>query len=129
MKILVAEDDRVQSRLLEKHLRGNGHDVVIAFDVEAAWRALEKGPVHAILLDLLMPGGTGLGFLKKLKAENLYRAIPVIVVTSVEDPLVRRMAGQIGAAAQFTKPVNFILLDATLESVQARNSRPASSSN
>jgi CheY-like chemotaxis protein len=127
VKILVAEDDRIQSRLLEKHLRGNGHDVQLAFDVEAAWKAVEKGPVDVILLDLLMPGGTGLGFLKRIKGEARLRSLPVIVVSGVEDPLVRRMAEQIGVEAQFTKPVDFMLLDVTIESVRSQiTSRPAS---
>ncbi|HMD30341.1 MAG TPA: response regulator [Candidatus Acidoferrales bacterium] len=126
MNILVAEDDRVQSRLLEKHLQNNNHRVQLAFDVEAAWKLIEKGSVDVILLDLLMPGGTGLGFLKRLRAETLYRKIPVIVVTSVEDPLVRRMAEIAGVDAQFTKPINYMLLDITLESIRSKVAlRPA----
>ncbi|HKO05499.1 MAG TPA: response regulator [Candidatus Acidoferrales bacterium] len=128
MNILVADDDRVQSRLLEKHLAARGFKVQVAFDAASAWEKLAKVRPDAILLDLQMPGGTGLGFLKKRNASPSHRNIPVIVITATEDPLVLRMAEQSGVTSVMPKPVNLMLLDVTLESVRSSMSpKPAMS--
>ena len=123
MNILVAEDDRVQSHVLEKHLTGRGFKVQIAFDAKTAWEKVEKERPDVILLDLQMPGGTGLGFLKKRNGSASHRNIPVIVITGIEDPLVLRMVEQSEVLSVMPKPVDMILLDVTLESV--RSSLPA----
>jgi len=123
MNILVADDDPVQSRLLEKHLTGRGFKVQIAFDASTAWEKVQKQRPDAILLDLLMPGGTGLGLLKKRNGSSSHRNLPVIVITAVEDPLVLRMVEQSGVVSIMPKPVDLMLLDVTLESV--RSSLPA----
>jgi DNA-binding response OmpR family regulator len=126
VNILVAEDDRVQSRLLEKHLTGRGFKVQVAFDAGAAWEMAQKAPPDAILLDLQMPGGTGLGFLKKWNGSRSHRNIPVIIITAMEDPLVLRMVEHNGVTSVLSKPVDMTLLDVTLESVRSSlSSKPA----
>ena len=120
MKILLAEDDKVENRLLERHLAGRGFAVRAVFDAESAWQAAEKDLPDVILLDLHMPGGTGLGFLKKRSASSRLRAVPVIVITAMDDPLVLRMAEKQGVESVFSKPVDLILLDVSLEAVRSR---------
>ncbi len=124
MNILLAEDDKVQNRSLEKHLVDCGFQVRTAFDAKSAWDAAEKDPPDVILLDLQMPGGTGLTFLKKRNASSRLRNVPVIVITAMEDALVRRMAEQQGAQTIFSKPVDLMLLDVALESVRRKLSQP-----
>lgn len=124
MNILLAEDDKVQSRLLARHLVDRGFTVHTAFDAQSAWEAAEQNPPDAILLDLQMPAGTGLTFLKKRNASSRLRNVPVIVITATEDALVRRMAEQQGAHAIFSKPVDLMLLYVTLESVRSMLHRP-----
>jgi CheY-like chemotaxis protein len=121
MRILVAEDDRVHNRLIEKHLKARGYEVCTAFDASEAWLAIERCPADLILLDVHMPGGTGLGFLKKLRHSSDFREIPVIVITASEDPLVLRMTEMHDPVAIFSKPVDFLLLDQSISSCQ----RPA----
>ncbi len=123
MNILVAEDDRVQCRMLEKHLTGRGFKVQLAFDASTAWEKMQKERPDVILLDLQMPGGTGLGFLKKRNGSASHRNIPVIVITAMEDPLVLRMVEQSEVLSVMPKPLDMMLLDVTLESV--RSSLPA----
>lgn len=120
MNILIAEDDRVQAHLLEKHLITRGCQVQIAFDAATAWEKVQTDRPDVILLDLQMPGGTGLGFLKKRNASAGHRTIPVIVITAIEDRLVLRMAEQGGVVSVMPKPVDLMLLDVTIESVRSR---------
>jgi len=123
VNVLLAEDERVQCRLLEKYLTARGYKLQVAFDASTAWEKMQKEPPDAILLDLHMPGGTGLGFLKKRNGSAAHRNIPVIIITSMEDPLVLRMVEQNEVLSVMQKPVDMMLLDVTLESV--RSSLPA----
>ena len=118
MNVLLAEDERVQCRLLEKYLTARGYKLQVAFDASTAWEKMQKEPPDAILLDLHMPGGTGLGFLKKRNGSAAHRNIPVIIITSMEDPLVLRMVEQNEVLSVMQKPVDMMLLDVTLESVR-----------
>jgi len=120
VNVLLAEDDKVQSRLLARHLIDRGFTVHTAFDAQSAWESAELNPPDAILLDLQMPRGTGLTFLKKRDASSRLRNVPVIVITGMEDALVRRMAEQQGAQTIFSKPVDLMLLDVALESVRSK---------
>jgi CheY-like chemotaxis protein len=125
VNILLAEDDKVQNRLLEHHLVSRGFTVRTAFDAQTAWDAAEKDPPDVVLLDLHMPGGTGLTFLKRKNTSSRLRDVPVIVITAMEDALVRRMAEQYGARSIFPKPVDLMLLDVALESVRSGLPHPS----
>jgi putative two-component system response regulator len=107
VKILVADDDRVISLMVCGILRKQGHDAVAAFDAMQALMVAMKPPQpQLIILDLNMPGGTGIGALTKLKSSNKTAAIPVIVQTGTTDPKLRTEALALGAAEVLTKPVN-----------------------
>ena len=126
MNILVAEDERVQSRLLERYLTRRGYKVQVAFDAATAWQEMQRVRPDVILLDLHMPGGTGLSILKKRNGSASHRNIPVIVITAMDDPLVLRMVEQNEVLSVLSKPVDMMLLDVTLESVRSSlPSKPA----
>ena len=120
MRILVIEDDLMQCRQLESHIAGLGHRAESAVDVQSAWEAAQGNPPDAILLDLNIPGGTGLKFLNQRNGSNRLRAVPVIVITGVEDPMVRRMAEQHAVEIILSKPVDYRRLDAVLQKVSDR---------
>jgi len=126
VNILVAEDERVQSRLLERYLTRRGYKVQVAFDAATAWQEMQRVRPDVILLDLHMPGGTGLSILKKRNGSASHRNIPVIVITAMDDPLVLRMVEQNEVLSVLSKPVDMMLLDVTLESVRSSlPSKPA----
>ena len=127
MNVLVVEDDLVQSRQLERYLIGRGYSVSLAIDVQSAWEAAEEITPDVILLDLNIPGGTGLRFLIQRNGSSRLRAVPVIVITCVEDPVVRQMAAEHVVEVIFSKPVDYQLLGASLDSVRSRIATPPGS--
>ena len=66
---------------------------------------LRESP-DAIILDINMPGGTGLEVLKRLRLSAKTQTIPVIVVSGSEVPGVEQTVKSMGAAEFFHKPVN-----------------------
>lgn len=112
VQILIADDDRVVSHLLSARLQAEGWRVSVAQDaMQVLMFALRIVP-DAIVLDINMPGGTGLDALRKLKASSKTAAIPVIVVSGATDQTVPEKASALGAAAFLPKPVD---IDALIE--------------
>ena len=83
MKVLIAEDEPVSRRILEKTLTSLGYEVVVTSDGTAAWEALqgEDSPQIAIL-DWMMPEMDGLQLTRKIRSQKLPRYIFIIMVTA-----------------------------------------------
>ena len=103
--ILIADDDRVWVELLGAALRKAEFDVVGAFDVMQATMLAVKHPPGAIVLDVRMPGGSGLDALKRIKMSTKTSTTPVVVVSGMAEPGLARVVAEMGAAAFLKKPV------------------------
>jgi CheY-like chemotaxis protein len=114
-RVIVADDDRVTSHLLCAILRSQGFVPAPAFDIPEIFVACARPPrPAAILLDLNMPGGTGIGTIVRLKGDAALRDIPVVVVSGSDDPADRADSLRAGAAAFVTKPIGADTLLAAL---------------
>jgi two-component system KDP operon response regulator KdpE len=114
-RILVAEDDPVMAATLSGALEWRGYGVVIARDaMQAVMFAVQQQP-NAILLDVNMPAGTGLGALKRLQASTRTSSIPVLVVSGSTDLTLPATVRAEGAKGFFKKPVDLEALCARLD--------------
>lgn len=115
MKILIAEDDVISSRILEKNLKNWGYDVVIARSGEAAWESLQDETLRLAILDWMMPGMDGTEICKKIRRRKNYK-YTYIILLSAKDRKQDIIAGlSSGADDYMTKPVNFFELRARLQ--------------
>ena len=126
MRILVADDDVVLTRLLEQRLRDRGFEVRIAFDALQAWQMARREPPDLILLDIKMPGGTGLAVLRRLKSNQTVRNVPVIVITAAEEQSLLQQILALAPETVLRKPVRFADLDFEISRVLARREIAAS---
>ena len=116
-QILVADDDPVTVRMLSGLLEGGGFEVEVAFDaMQAVMKAMRKPP-DAVILDIGMPGGGGFQVLQRLKAITKMKAIPVIVVTALDDPALPARVRALGANEFLKKPVSADQLREALDRV------------
>ncbi len=81
-KILIVDDDAASRRLLEVRLRELECKVEMASDGEEGLEKVESFQPDVILLDYMMPRMTGLEVLKRLKADERYKGVPVILLTA-----------------------------------------------
>ena len=81
-RILVVEDDRFLRRACEVSLRQRGFTVLTAADGEVALAMIQAELPGLVLLDLLMPRMSGLELLRRLRAEERTRALPVLVLSN-----------------------------------------------
>jgi len=104
-KILIADDSPFQRQLLASCLCASDCEPVFAGDALQAWMTALRSSPQLILLDINMPGGTGLEVQKRLKMSIRTQHIPVIVVSSEKDPATESLTLSLGAIAFLPKPV------------------------
>lgn len=105
-KILIADDSRVQVHLFSTCLADKGFEIVVAVDALQAWmKALREAP-DAIVLDINMPGGSGLEILRRLRLSTKTQHIPVVVVSGSDEPELKEEVTVLGAEAFLPKPVD-----------------------
>lgn len=105
--ILLAEDDRVTREALAAQLRGAGFQVLTAVDAMQAGMIAQRSAPDAMVLDIQIPGGTGLETLKRMRASSRTVLIPVIAISGSATPEQVERARDLGAADFFPKPVDF----------------------
>jgi len=105
-RILVAEDNRVNQRMLAYTLRKNGHDVITALHGLEALEQLATTPVDLIIADIDMPEMDGVTLLKQLRADDRYKSLPVIVLTASAEDEDYDTVRAAGADDVLTKPAS-----------------------
>jgi len=105
MKVLLADDDPDFVLLLKTFLEGRGWQTTVANDALQAGMVARRDMPDAVLLDINMPGGSGIRALKQLKSSPKFGRIPVVVVSARQDEQLPRAMAELGAAAFMRKPV------------------------
>jgi phosphoserine phosphatase RsbU/P len=102
--ILIVEDDIVSARILESLLRRDGFQVLHAPSIAKGEALAHTNPVSLILLDLNLPDGNGLDLCRQLVQDPLMEGIPIMFVSSEDDPAVKVQGFEAGAVDYITKP-------------------------
>ena len=110
MKVLIGDDDPIVTSLVYSGLRSKGWDVLIAADAMQVVMFAMRTPPDVVILDINMPGGTGLTALKRLKASVKTAGIPVVVLSGSIDATMPQTTKALGAAEFLVKPVNLDML-------------------
>jgi DNA-binding response OmpR family regulator len=111
-RILAVDDSSTYLNELAPVLRGEGYDVVVARSGEEAIEMLAVQPVDCVLLDLVMPGLTGQETCRRIKTSQVARDIPLIMLTSLEDPAAMIEGLSTGADDFISKSSDFEVLKA-----------------
>jgi DNA-binding response OmpR family regulator len=118
--VLIADDDADHRELITLALARLGHDVVEAADAESAQRAVDAGGIDAVLLDVRMPGASGIELCRRLRAEPATAHLPIMLV-SADVNNHRILAGlDAGADDYLTKPYHRFELNERVEQLLAR---------
>jgi CheY-like chemotaxis protein len=115
--ILIADDDQVVVALLSAELRERGFVVATAADAMQVMMAAHRTPPAAILLDIMMPGGSGFEVLKRLRSNSALSGVPVVAMSANTDPGLPQKVQALGAEVFLLKPVQPDEVAATLSRV------------
>jgi CheY-like chemotaxis protein len=105
VKILLADDDRILTHLISSRLRPRGVETIVTHDAMQVLMSATRSPPDVIVLDIQMPGGTGIQALRKLKSLAKTSMIPVLVMSSNGDAETIAQVKELGAHDFLLKPV------------------------
>jgi CheY-like chemotaxis protein len=80
-KVLIIDDEEDIRSYLDSLLSDNGYQTALAEDGEEGFQALTDFLPDIIILDIIMPNKSGVGFYRKLKKSETHKDIPVVVLT------------------------------------------------
>ena len=120
MNILIVEDEPTSLKLIHVVLEAGGYTVYDANDAENALEAIKKQKPEIIVMDLALPGMSGLDLTRKLKMDPGMRDIPIVAVTFYPSRFTRQEALAAGCDAYFVKPVNTRELPKALAAVAGK---------
>lgn len=121
-RILVVEDEAPIREMISLVLEQNGYEPIEAADFAAAQALLSEPFPDLVLLDWMLPGGSGIQLIKYMKREALTRDIPVVMLTARGEEEDRVHGLESGADDYVTKPFSPKELLARIKAVMRRTS-------
>lgn len=118
MRVLLIEDDVLLGAAVRDQIDGDGRSVDWVKRLDAAADAMKVASYDLVLLDLMLPDGRGIGFLKTLRARG--DVTPVIILTALDQVSDRIEGLNAGADDYLVKPFDLAELSARLGSVARR---------
>ena len=118
MTILLAEDDAGHATLVQRNLRRagvvnhlvwaeDGQEALDYIRSEGAYAGQDRSELLVVLLDINMPRIDGIEVLRRLKADEKTRQIPVMILTTTDNPHEVERCCQLGCNVYITKPVEY----------------------
>ena len=105
-RLLVVDDEPVNLEIIGEYLEGEPYELAFARDGEEAWKILESAPsaFDCVLLDRMMPALDGIEVLKRIKADERMRLLPVVLQTAAAAPEQIAEGVRLGAYYYLSKP-------------------------
>jgi len=111
-KILIVDDEKDFVELLEDYFQNKDYETAIAYNLKEAENQIKAFKPFLILLDIKLPDGHGVDFLKKIKKK--YPNIEIIMVTGLSDKEIALKSLDYGAADYVTKPIDLNYLETSI---------------
>jgi DNA-binding response OmpR family regulator len=118
--ILVVDDSRTVLHVIGRRLTRLGHATILAQDGATALDMLQSRPCALVLLDMVMPGLSGLRTLREIRATPALQDVPVIMMTARSDSAAVVDALAAGADDHIAKPLDFAALAARIDRILSR---------
>jgi len=123
MHILVAEDDHDIAELISHYLKKAGWTAHVAAAGDQALAYVRNHPVDAVILDLMLPGMSGLDVCQALRSDQATADVPVIMLTARAEEADRVRGLELGADDYVAKPFSPNELVARVRAVARRSKR------
>lgn len=111
-RVLVVDDEPDVLELLSEFLAGKGYEVSTALSGPEGLQKLKAERPHAILLDIRMPGMSGMEVLRRIRMTD--REVGIIMITAVSEEETGRDALKLGAFDYLVKPLDLAYLERSL---------------
>lgn len=126
-RVLIVEDNDAHACLAVKVLESAGYACAHAGSAERALELISAGPPDLVLMDLMLPGMSGIDAIGRLRAARETRGLRIIAVTSYRSELPGKECSWTGADAYIAKPYHYADLIELAQEVLGRGSREGKS--
>ena len=125
-KLLVIEDEPDIRKTLEYNLTREGFEVYGCGSIKEAKKLIENPNFSIILLDLMLPDGSGLDLCREVKSDSTTQDIPIIILTAKDDEVDKVVGFELGADDYVTKPFSVRELILRVKAILKRNNKTVS---
>jgi two-component system phosphate regulon response regulator PhoB len=120
MRILIIEDERDLTDVLEYNLKREGYETFVAHDGQEGLRKAQTLLPDLILLDLMLPSSSGEEVCRELRAGDRTRDIPIIIISAKSEETDQIIGFSLGADDYVTKPFSVRVLQQRIKALQRR---------
>ncbi len=117
LSLLVVDDSSTNRSLLAHHLTQQGYEITTASRGQEALELIQTQTFNLVLLDVMMPGVSGLDVLAELRRQYSSSQLPIVMVTASDQSEDVVKALELGANDYITKPINFPVAQARIKSL------------
>ena len=125
-KVLVIEDEPDIRKTLEYNLTREGFEVYGCGSIKEAKKLIANPNFSIILLDLMLPDGSGLDLCREVKSDSTTQDIPIIILTAKDDEVDKVVGFELGADDYVTKPFSVRELILRVKAILKRNNKTVS---
>ena len=122
--ILVVEDEPDIRELLDFSISRSGFSVIEAETAEDALKVLDRGTPELIIIDWMLPGMDGIDLAKQLRADELTKELPIIMLTARGEEADKLRSFEVGIDDYVTKPFSPKELVARIKALLRRTGKP-----
>jgi two-component system phosphate regulon response regulator PhoB len=119
-RVLIVEDERALIDVLAYNLQREGYETILATDGQEGLRKAQTLLPDLILLDLMLPGMSGLDICRELRAGERTREIPIVMLTAKAEETDQVVGFKMGADDYVTKPFSVKVLLERIKALQRR---------
>ena len=127
--ILVIEDEPDINKTISYNLLTEGFEPISAYNLLEADNWIQSNSPDLILLDLMLPDGSGLDFCKRIKSKDKFNNIPIIILTAKDDEVDKVVGFELGADDYVTKPFSVRELILRIKAILKRKTITSHSEN
>src|SRR5579885_3586862 len=120
MRILIIEDERGLTEVLEYNLKREGYETMIAHDGQEGLRKAQTLLPDLILLDIMLPRLSGFDVCRELRSGERTRDIPIIIISAKSEETDQIVGFSLGADDYVTKPFHVKVLLQRIKAIQRR---------
>jgi len=120
-KLLLIEDEEDISELIKLQAEISGYSISAFFDGLNGFRGIEKDPPDLVILDIMLPGQSGLDVCRKIKTDPKLNHIPIIMISAKSEETDVILGLELGADDYVTKPFSPRILFSRVKAVLRRN--------
>jgi two-component system, chemotaxis family, chemotaxis protein CheY len=105
-RIIAVDDSKTMREMVSVTLRSAGFEVTVAEDGQKALTILRGAQIDLVITDLNMPNLDGISLIRALRADPRHRVVPILMLTTEQDPARKAEGRAAGATGWLVKPFN-----------------------